>query len=317
MSGNLFTGSFAFSDVSAIQDNPEKARFNVSAKSVQANIDMLALLFGERSLEYASLRDASIQFSTPAQAPTEQPASSRSLPTFSIDHLELQSVTINVHDLRKETPTNYEIAIHQLDCLPLRSRYLWFDILFRANLNASLNGSVLRIENSETAGVRSTRLIARDIETSTLASLIGGPFALFESGLATVEITDEWIHDKRTEIDMAWKLSVDNATAKPPDSTPKLLAPLVQVAVDNINKTPQRWQFAFSLRLTESYFDGATSLNAKQIWAEALPVFIEQLANLSGVSKNAVQEKTTKAIDAVKGFLDERRKPNTPPEHAE
>ncbi len=91
-------------------------------------------------------------------------------------------------------------------------------------------------------------------------------------------------------------------------ATPELLKPFAQVWVDNINANHKDWEFSFQLNFSEDQFYGASSLNAQQIWQDSIPVFIKQVAEKTGIEESTVKDKTTKALDAVKGFFEKRNK---------
>lgn len=313
MRGNLFSGAFSFGEVSVVQDDPARARFAIEARAVEANLSVADLLFGRRALDSAAARGASVRFETPASEATDkkdQPSNERGpprMPEFEIGRLDLQDLAISVVDRSRSDPVAYEVEIERFESKPLRSRYLWFDILFRSNLEARLNGSLLRVENSEADGRHATRWSAGEIDAPALASLVGGPFSLFESGKVSVEVSDEWEIEQRDEIQMDWNLRVSDARARLPEGTPPLLQPFAQIVVNNINANERDWDFGFHLTLSEAQFEGAASLDALQIWQDALPVMLKQIAELAGVAPDVIKENTQKAFDRFKSYLQKRK----------
>lgn len=135
---------------------------------------------------------------------------------------------------------------------------------------------------------------------------MGGPFKLFEAGRIDVEVTDQWEIDHRSDIQMDWNIKVKDAQAKLPESTPTLLRPLTEVLINNINTSDKDWDFGFQLTLSEDQFEGASSLNAKQIWQDAIPVMLKQATELTGIETDTIKDTTRKAFDAFKGFFKDR-----------
>lgn len=311
--GNLFSGAFSFGDVSIVQDNPTRARLAIEARAVEANLSMIDLLFGRRAIDSAAVSGATVRFETLAGDATGETnqklnkGGTLHVPKFEIRRLDLQDIAISVVDQTRADPVTYQVEIERFESQPLRSRYLWFDILFRSNLEARLNGSLLRVENSEADGRHATRWSAGEIDAPALASLVGGPFSLFESGKVSVEVSDEWEIEQRDEIQMDWNLRVSDARARLPEGTPPLLQPFAQIVVNNINANERDWDFGFHLTLSEAQFEGAASLDALQIWQDALPVMLKQIAELAGVAPDVIKENTQKAFDRFKSYLQKRK----------
>ena len=125
-------------------------------------------------------------------------------PNTIIKNLELEDVGIHVTDRFAETPVDYDIAIDRFEAEPLRSHFAVFDLLFRSNLNGTLNGAGIEIINTKSDGQRRTRWTARDVSAGVLASLIGGPFSLFESGTVDVEVSDHWEAERVEDLHLDW-----------------------------------------------------------------------------------------------------------------
>ncbi len=328
--GNLFSGEFAFTDVLVIQDKPESPQFNIQVKEVRANLSVIGLLFGNRTLESALVSNAKIAFEVPPQASESEPKEKslfgfgirktteaeqgegemrfaiRRLPRYQINELVLSNVNIDLTDWSSGKAIKYPISISRFEAEPLRSHYLWFDILFRTNLNAQLDGSALTILNKDNDGLRHTHWSIREIQAPVLASLVGGPFLLFEKGSLDVAVTDEWEIDNRADIEMDWELKARDVVAIVPDRTPVLIQPLAAVVVNNLNTSEKEWDFGFKLSLSEAQFEGTASLNAKQIWRDALPAILKQASEISGFETDTIKETTTKVFEGFKKFLQDR-----------
>jgi hypothetical protein len=327
--GNIFTGAFAFVGLDLKQTQADKAQLSVKAQNLAANLSVWDFILGNRIIDSATLSQAEIELQTLPKAEKEEKSAIEfaiafgkkaldgvnvsngsavlKAPNYTIEDLHINDVSIHVDDRSADTPTVYDIEIASFQSQPLRSHFATFDLLFRSNLDGTLNGSRLLISNTEANGQRHTKWATQDIPASVLASLIGGPFSLFEEGTVDVEVTDQWEAEQVNNLELDWAIKVSDAQARLPASTPELLKPLAQVWVDNINQNEEAWEFAFQLQLSEDQFKGASSLNAQQIWRDTIPVFIKQIAKKTGIKESTVKEKTTKALDAVKGFLERRK----------
>lgn len=326
--GNLFSGDFAFSGLKLKQTQADKPRLAVQAQEVGANLSIWGFIFGNRVLDAAIVSQAKIELQTLPKEREEKkgfdfavawgdkgidavnisrsPLLKSSI--FIVKNLELNNVNIHVDDRSAHTPTQYDIQIDRLHAQPIRSHFAIFDLLFRSNLDGTLNGSRLEIVNTTVNNERHTRWGTNDIPATTLASLVGGPFHLFENGTVDVEVTDLRKTDSVDNLDLNWKIRVSDAQARLPESTPKILNPLVQVWVDNINENQKDWEFGFQLQFAESQFKGASSLNAQQIWQDSIPIFLKQVAGNIGVEESTIKEKTESAFNSVKDYLKNRKK---------
>lgn len=331
--GNAFTGYFSFSEVELHSDQDDKPLLDLRVESLEANLSLLHFLSGDRVLDFANVDGADIRFESrkPKRDGVvdklpfgfEQTSTSEGkeglaisakvldqlkLPRYAINHLTLSRIEVEIIDNTAAAPVRYPISIESMEAKPIRSLFVWFDILFRANLNATIDGANARIVNSSTQnGVRHTQWTIEGTSAKSLASLIGGPFSIFQSGAIDVSVSDDWTFKDRDHIQMDWLLRAENARVALPPSTPKLLQPLAQVAVDNINKSQKPWEFGFQLELSEAQFMGAASLNARQIWNDSLPIVLKQIANLFDTDESTIKEKGAKAFDTLKGFLEKRR----------
>ena len=202
---------------------------------------------------------------------------------------------------------SYNIGIESFHASPIRSHYALFDLLFRSNLDASLNDSRLEIINTEEGGMRSTKWATQGVPATILSSLVGGPFSLFDGGMIDVEINDQWNASQVSELELDWKIVVKDAHAILPASIPAPLKPLAQVWVNNINQNQKDWEFGFQLQLSEAQFHGATSLNANQIWKGSIPILLKQVSGYTNIEESTLKEKSSQALEVFKGFIEKRK----------
>ena len=329
--GNLFTGRFSFSDLKLQRSNAENA-FTAEAKTIEADLPITRLIFGSREIDSLRIADAHIEYPLPARAKEEHTERSSGIeisigigdkqvkefnittrpklldtPHYKISDLQLERISVKVIDQSATEPATYDLEIKDMHTAPLRSHYVIFDALFRTNLNATLNGSELTIVNTEQNAKRYTQWATSNVPAEALASLVGGPFSLFESGSIDVEVHEEWEVEQINNLSTEWVLRVRDAKAALPSSTPTALKPLARVFVNNINANPQEWEFGFELELSEGQFHGASSLNALQIWESSIPVILKQIAYFSGFEQSQIKETTEKAFDKFKDFLKGRK----------
>ena len=331
--GDLFVGACAFTRMELRQNTEEKPKFYIQAEAIEADLSIMDLLTGKRRLQSAVLSNANIEYELlPRSKPDAKSRPSKigaavkmddsgldgatittrpellDTPEFIIEKLILEEVRIQVTDHSSADALTYNIEINHFNASPIRSHFAIFDLLFRSNLDGSLNDSQLTIINTEESGVRRTQWETLDVPASILASMVGGPFSLFDGGMIDVKINDQWNAEQVDNLMLDWEIVVTDAHARLPSSIPIALKPIAQVWVDNINENQQEWEFGFELELSEAQFRGATSLNANQIWEGSIPVILKQVSGLTNVDETKIKETTAKGFNAFKGFLEQRRK---------
>lgn len=245
--GNLFSGGFAFTGLSLKQTQPSEPQLTVEAQDIDANLSVWNFIFGNRVIDSATVSKAQIVLQTlpKDKAPKKgfnfaiawgekgldaldlTKAPLLQSPLFIVKDLKLEEVSIHVDDYATQTPISYDLQIARLQAQPLRSHFALLDLLFRSNLEGTLNDPRLEIVNTESDGQRYTKWATSDFPAATLASLVGGPFHLFEASTVDVEVTDQW--ESVETLDLNWKIKVTDGQARLPEGAPELLKPLVQV----------------------------------------------------------------------------------------
>ena len=331
MSGSLFSGAFSFSDIELEREGHPQSDFDISFGQIEANLAVTKFLFGKRVLDSFSVSEGTIDVTLKEKALSrsedgvaisveigeERGFDVRVVekgqnfiqeirhPKFVFEKLSVADLKIEVNDSANGRGS-YRVQVEAFEAEPLRSRFLWFDILFRSNLRGSLNASELTISNREEGQRRYTSWTVRGVDAPTLNSLVGGPFRLFDAGKIDVEVSDDWELEKSPEINMDWKLRIREGRAAVPVSTPRLLEPFALGIVEHINQKIEPWEFGFTLTMSESQFRGSASLDAQQIWGDALPATLDALADEFSLSRDAVREGADKILGGLKRLMESR-----------
>jgi hypothetical protein len=243
---------------------------------------------------------------------TEKMAQDFYSPKFVFDKISIEDLKLNIDDTQNEKGT-YSIFIDEFYSEPLRSYFLWWDILFRSNLKATVDASELRIVNKRNDSLKETTWMINDVSATTLNSLVGGPFSYFRKGQVDVEVRDTWDIESTTEVNMNWKLRVTNPETIVPKETPALLKPLAKAVVEQINDKEEPWEFGFELVLREAQFAGSATLDAQRIWNETIPIILKQAAQKFSLSEDSVKEGAKKVFESFRGFLKNREEDQANP----
>ncbi|MCB1120277.1 MAG: AsmA family protein [Verrucomicrobiae bacterium] len=332
MKGDIFSGAFSFSDVSLSRNENSKSDFLMEFRSVDADLAVTRFLFGKREIESFDVTNGKVEMTMKRSVTNPDKIVGLSVglgsePGISIQALDkgetffeeyhspkfvFNRITLTDLDIRIDDSVNdrgvFHVFVSEFESKPLRSYFLWFDVLFRSNLRAKLNSSDLEIINRSEDSRHWTSWKVNAVKATALQSLIGGPFLLFEDGLIDVEVSDNWDITHSTEIEMDWNLRITDGKAQVPLSTPALLKPFAGLVVESINAKTEPWEFGFQLGFSESQFEGAASLDAQKIWQDSLSVILENIAEKYDLSQNEVKESAQLIFEGFKKFLEGRKK---------
>ena len=324
MRGDLFRGSFQFDGLHVRQESSETVRFAIRVDRVDIAFPFWKVLCGRKLLHVVEIDGVRGTFTRLQSRSTPEPGSAEDDTkreirikvgpkgnALRVERLRLTRAVIDVQDHAQATPTVYGVTIHRLDAEPLRPSMLWFDLLYRATIDASLDDTVIRVINRQQGGERFTHWSGSGVDARVLASLAGGPFSLFTSGTIDFIAEDTWCLHREAKIAMQWALTLTDVVAVVPPDTPSWLNPPTRVLADRINARTEPWNLGFTLHLTEGQFLGAATLDTRSIWSGTLEAFLKQSLQLNDVEIEELGRRAKAGASRFQDFIrrrDERRK---------
>jgi len=319
MEGNLFTGAFRFSDIRVKRTTDDRAAFDLRVDHVAADLSVWAFLRGERTLDALTISGVDGTYVRPRPTEAERRTlriaftigdAEQPLPpprgTFFVRTLSIANGTILVEDRAGEKPITYPVTINSVSARPLRSHYLWWDLLFRSNLDLTIDHTKVVVENGSDNSQRHTVWSATDISAPVLASVVGGPLQVFTAGRVDVVARNSRQFRKDVAIDLHWSLTLRDARAAVPEELPPILSVPTRVFVEHVNARTDPWDLSFILRLHEGQFAGAASLDARQIWTGVTEAFLKEVVGLSATERESWRDGVRAGFERLKETLRKR-----------
>ena len=302
--GDLFKADFKFTGLHARRLNDPYLNFDITAQSV--DIDMQAL---SNPLSAVKLNHVKVTGVTGSIQRVQARDTYRERKSFAVQTLELDNIHLNYADeTDSQRPQALDIVIDDWISQPMHSHYALFDMFLRSNAHGTLNGKGFKIDTAGSDAGRTTKWVINAVPVELARNLLGGPFNLMESGSVDITVADQWQLAETPDIKFAWTFNFKNLKANVPADYVGLKRKLAEHIVDYLNTRPPQFDISFSMIMNKEEFTGKSSLAAAGLWKAVLHGLAKQLNLQSGYSEDDIKGTVKKGIDAVKGFLDKRRK---------
>lgn len=309
---NLLTGTLALTGLRVTRQGPPGLGMDVGIERVAADVDMPSLLFGTATLEDLDLAGVTGRIVTPPEAdPEAHPEAGRPAPTarkprrdFIVERARIARVDLQIDPVDKRP---HRIEIITASAEPFRSRTALFDLMFRSNLDARINGIPLLVETAVISDQgRRTSWAFEAAPVAMLADLTGrAPVRWLTGGTVTARVEDEWDLTE-TVIDMDWRIAFDGVTAAAPDGAGRAERLMAATLSRALARRDGSADFGFSLSLDRAGLAAAGSDDLGALW-DALR---DGLADAIAKAIDASTEDVRDGIEGIRGrltdYLDQR-----------
>ncbi|WP_208348205.1 hypothetical protein [Pseudaestuariivita rosea] len=223
-SGDIFTGRLAISGFEIRDQAGREAGLMLgSASDFEIDVNMWTLLSRDVVLEKLVLNDAVGTIILPPESESqnenrpEQDAEPRRKRGFVVENLAFSDIEVLAVTADQ---TSHSLQIIQATSQPFRSRMAVFDLFFRSNMNATVDGVPL-VVSTETISDNGRRTVWRfdDFPVTAAAVFVDrAPFTWLNGGTISANVQDAWdLSDQY--IDMDWRLDLkDTDIAAPPEA---------------------------------------------------------------------------------------------------
>lgn len=179
--------------------------------------------------------------------------------------------------LTKQNSQPLDITINKINVLAFRNEYMVFDLLFRTNIDLSINDHTLSINKKLVDDTYETNFILSDFPVNIIADYVDKvPFNLFQKGTISIEINNKQKVQKKSVMTQ-WNINLSDVTAKVPDDMPFVQKVIAKQIVNYINKNNDDKNVSFKLSLDEGQFQADASSDAKNLWNIISKNLLEQL----------------------------------------
>ncbi|MEM7634327.1 MAG: hypothetical protein AAF299_07190 [Pseudomonadota bacterium] len=324
VTGDLFTGYFEFTGLTAKRASSEKSSFDLKVAEISGDLRMSNLIFGAPVFETLYVEGVSGRFDVKKRDNSRKSRKIKTRRDFIVKHMVISDVALQFYKARGEA---LDATLTWAQASPLRSNYAVFDLFFRSDLIGTLAGRKLEIRTASTNDGRKTTWKIDQLPVSILGHFSDAPvISWLEQGTFDVDVTDSWNMADRAAVNMDWHLLANDVKMQVPADAGLMQKTVFIPAQKYLNGRDKPVDVSFSLVMNEEQFEGAASLEAANLWATVRDGFVKALAlkyravrvPAAGDGKTPVsqREKTRglvdKATDSFKGLLDKRHKAPAP-----
>ena len=305
--GSLRAGQLRLGDLTVQRTRTDEMSADLAVASVDVDIAMLSLI-GDVRIETLAISGVrgDIQTVERPEGSAQKPKTARR--AFSVTDLVIEDVDLVI---TPDTRPDIELKIETVSAAPFRSRNAVFDLFFRSNLIAEVNGADLLVETEVIAGDgRRTAWRFEDIPVATAGALIGkAPFTWFDGGMISARVDDEWKLDDRS-VDMDWSLQFrDMSVGSQEDMT--LSERGVIKFVSAVFARRDHADISFTLQLEDGAFSGNASEDAKRLFDKIVTAVKARLADPELLKRTeaepAPEPEKPGALDRIKNRLRDLR----------
>ncbi|HWE19510.1 MAG TPA: hypothetical protein VG758_20380 [Hyphomicrobiaceae bacterium] len=311
VSGNLFTGRFAFENVSARRVSDTKASFDLKVGGLIGEIDLRTLLIGPISFGRLSVDTVSGTFRVQEKRGTGDNVLDdgrvRTKRRFRIEDLTLRDVNVA---LSKGDGAPVALSLKAVTSMPLRSNFAAFDLLFRSNVVGQIDGHDIFISVRNTDGGRLTQWRMPDLPIASVSRFVTKPpIGWLREGTLNVSVDDRWVLARRAEIDMDWDIRMRGARAGPRKGASMLQQTFALPIIAYINSKNGNIDLRFKLVMNESQFEDLVSPDAGDLWNTLVRSMSKAITTGTGTTTEEAERGINTAVKGFKGLLDKVRKP--------
>lgn len=316
VSGNIFTGRFAFENLRARRQSEDRSSFNLNARRLSADLDLWTLIARPITFESLSVEGVSGSIRKPERRKSARGKRGngdriKARRKFVARELALRDIDIS---LSSGANTPIAVSLKSVRSAPFRSNFALYDGLFRSNLTGKIDGRDISITTEPTGAGRVTRWRIPDLPAATVSRFVTAPpLGWLREGTLDVSVDDSWQIAEKAEIVMDWNIRMRGVRAQEREAAGFVESVLARPVTAYINSRDGNVDLRFKLVMTESQFENMSSLDAGFLWDAVLQSMARTIAEATGNKMEDVREGVDKAIDRFKGFLDRRRKPSDAP----
>ena len=311
--GSLFTGRVQLGNCDIQRREHPVSTFDLQVAEIDLDL-RIASMFGTAQLDAARVTGLAGAVFTDRQAAADQPPRDRPRREFEIDELLVTDVRIAVTGINSSgNAFSVPIAVERLESTPLRSKFLLFDVLFRANAAGDLAGAPFELASSGTAERRRTEWRATQVPVASLADVVGGALGWFSDGFVDVYVEDDWEATASTSLDLDWQLEFSGLEVTPPPGTGRVARIASVPLAKLINGYEGSIPLEFGLDLKEDQFALRYSLSAAGVWL-AIKGAVDGAWSRFGFDVSNIAEKTESMREGMRSVMDRVRGSDEEPE---
>lgn len=299
--GSIFAGTLELEDVAVARTGHPSADFDLTARSVELNVNVLALLAGSRSAESVTVDGLRGTFQRKA-TPTTVPKAS-----FRIDELCVLDADLTLRgSLGKAAAVDTSLKIDRWVSKPIGSFAPVFDVLFRTNAEGSLEGQPFKIVNRETSDGGETTWQVDALPIAKLGQSVGAPLSWMDDGVVDIGVKNVFDAEaSNAQINLEYSLTFRRVSASLPRGASATTQRMAGPVIEYVNEHGEELPVAFTAQLGTKAFQGSYTIEAAGIFDAFLEGLAAQLTTLieGSVSKDDLKDAGRTGIRMLRDYV--------------
>jgi hypothetical protein len=297
--GNIFSGRLSISGLTVVKPAVSGPGLDLAVRTAAVDVNIWKIFAREKHIEELLVNGVTgrVAASDDGAPNVELVGPKKQKRAFAVSNLEISDVTVDVVPVDRPPVS---LRISKATSPHFRSRHAAFDLFFRSNLDALVDGVPLTVETVALSDrSRSTIWRLQKAPVEPIGALVGrAPATWFQDGELSVEVDDFWDLDDLT-IDMDWRLYLDNAQIAAPEGAGLRERALAGALNKAVKLRPDGVELAFQLYLDKDTFEATGSRDLTALWNAMLPGIQAALASKGIVigQSDAVQGDTLEAVE--------------------
>ncbi len=303
--GNLLTGTLAMDGVRVTRDTGEGLAMDVTVDAFAVDAQMTSLLspiVTISSLEVSGV-GGSIAPGPKVEGDTARTSDGEAEKRdFVVADARLSGIDLEIAPPGKRP---HHVELITASAAPFRSRSALFDLFFRSNLQARIDGIPLVVQTEVIAEPgRRTLWAFEDVPVATLAALTDrAPISWLQEGRVTARVEDEWRLDD-TEIDMDWQIVFSDVGVGAPRGAGMAEALLAEALARSVNDKRGDADLSFTMRFDREGLEAGGSNDLGVFW-EALKAGVAQsMADRVSAPIEDAEDRINELEDRLRGLFD-------------
>lgn len=273
VSGSFLSGNIRFHGLKLARNVPEKDQFSIRAQDLAFKLNLPSLLTGKPHFKSVTIANANAHINHIMKEEQYSQHKHHHKRKFVIDNVKLSDIQLLMTSSSKQP---IKLVITDATNSQFRSDYAFFDLLFRSNVSATLNGHKIDIHSDVINGGRATTWKMNNIPLNLFSQYMPKPpLSWLSEGTADINVVDSWSLADSPEISMHWQMLIKDAKIVIPGHVGyikhKMLAPIVK----RINNKGT-YDAHFKLDLDEREFKFASSADIGKLFKH---LFAKQLVH--------------------------------------
>jgi len=261
ISGNIFTGHLSIVGLRATRKNNVYSDFDIRIKNTTLKASYFTSIFGNYEISSLNLRQVKGEIRRFNKKPKKQKRD------YTIRNLNIRDFQLKLVDLRsnRKRPVLL-VKLNSITTKTLTRKYAAFCILFKSNLQGTINKAPIKIQTNLKKVIRETKWEIKNISVSIVEQISGRTLPWLKSGVFDIQSKYTWSGNGVHDIHSKWNINLRNSYAQTPENLSRIKTLLYRAAVKYLNSNYGDHRINFKFRFDKEIFAHQTRFQVSRFW---------------------------------------------------